>query len=93
MDLFKKKKNILELYKALEPQLRAFKKEIEKDKVRESQITLSNILVYLVDNSEFIHKKVYNQFVKVKNSYQENIFSIKILNLSYIKNKIALCQD
>ena len=86
-DLLKKKERILAIYQKLEEYLQQFRDEVAKDRTKDSLVTLGNISIFVSDNKDFIHKKISSRITELRRLYLNNLSSIKLFNLIFLKNK------
>ncbi|EKE04790.1 MAG: hypothetical protein ACD_20C00003G0017 [uncultured bacterium] len=90
INLSKKKKFMLDIYRKLEEHLEQFRLEVAKDKIKDSQVTLGTLSTCLSESEKFIHKKIYERILRARKLYLDNLSSIKFINVQFLRNKNSL---
>ena len=86
-NLSDKRKKIRQIYEKINGNLGELKKNIIKGKIPDSFINIGTLSIYFAENKVFIHKFIYKQFVNLQNTFQNNLFSIKYLNIKILRDK------
>ncbi len=84
-----KKRNINQIYTRLKQEIYELKKNIIKTKIPESSVNIGKISVLFTENKSYIHKILYNNFLDLQKSYQNNLMPVKYLGVTLLREKKA----
>lgn len=85
-----KRKLLIEKYEILHKKLKILTKNLNNDSIEESMLNLSDIIIFVVENKELVHKQIYLKILEIKNYYNQNLLRRNFLRKSRIKNKDVL---
>ena len=83
----KKRQNIACIYEKILDYTKKIKKSLEKNKIENSKIYFSDLMLFLTENKEIIHRDIYFQAIETKKEFINNLYYIKILNIPRFCNK------
>lgn len=86
-ELVKKKKLLLWTYEKLHEYVQRLISEVSKSKIKESQLTIGDLSVFMADNKPLINQRLYAKIAKIRKAYKGSLSSIKYIGISTLKNK------
>ncbi len=86
-DLIDKQRKVSQIYEKINQNLKTLRKNINSNKIPESFINLGALSICFAENKGFVHKFIYREFIDLQTQFQNNLFSVKYLNIQLLRNK------
>jgi len=82
-----KKQNIAKIYEKMTTKLKTLKNLVQKNKSKDALSKVGKLSIYFAENKDFIHKKIYNDFLEIQKLILKNAHTINYIGLDIMRER------
>lgn len=86
-DFVKKKRNINKIYEKILAQLQILNGFVSKNKAKDCLVILGALSIYFTENKDYLHKRIYSQFIELQSLFQDSFYTFKFLKLNILRDR------